>query len=99
MSLFSDTKAWELTSLLTSARERLGVERSARDGGHMGAIPPTATTPPSSKKSRNSLSRYVEAASKLERWVDSCRGMYMVAAIHTLGCNVGISLGKSCELP
>ena len=56
MSLFSEAKAWELGSLLSSATEKVGVWGTEAGGG--GGDFSTMGTHSSTKRPRNSLSRY-----------------------------------------
>ncbi|CAM9761489.1 unnamed protein product, partial [Laminaria digitata] len=53
MSLFSEAKAWELGSLLSSATEKVGVSGT---GGEEGDFSTAMATPSSTKRPRNSLS-------------------------------------------
>ncbi|CAN0422641.1 unnamed protein product, partial [Ectocarpus sp. 12 AP-2014] len=64
MSLFSEAKAWELASFVSSSKEKLGV--SSGGGGDVGSggrgrvggeDPFVGATPPSAKRARNSLNR------------------------------------------
>lgn len=55
MSLFSEGKAWELGSLLSSATEKVGVSGTGTGGG--GGDFSALATPSSTKRPRNSLSR------------------------------------------
>ncbi|CAM9410652.1 unnamed protein product [Ectocarpus sp. 8 AP-2014] len=67
MSLFSEAKAWELASFVSSSKEKLGVSSAGvgsdsrgRGGGGAGVggeDPFVGATPPSAKRARNSLSR------------------------------------------
>lgn len=64
LSLFSEGKAWELASFLSSSKEKVGVPGSAtgEDKGHAGGegeslSSAVGTTPLSAKRARNSLSR------------------------------------------
>lgn len=70
MSLFSEAKAWELASFVSSSKEKLGVSSGGgggvgsggrgRGGGGAGVggeDPFVGATPPSAKRARNSLSR------------------------------------------
>lgn len=66
MSLFSEAKAWELASFVSSSKDKLGVSSGGvgsggrgRGGGagEGGEDPVVGATPPSAKRARNSLSR------------------------------------------
>eukprot|EP00752_Nemacystus_decipiens_P012313 g10918.t1 len=57
LSLFSEGKAWELSSFLASSRDKVGVVGGAARGGSRGVGGVGAATPPSAKRPRSSLSR------------------------------------------
>ena len=59
LSLFSEGKAWELSSFLSSSRDKVGVVGSAARGESpsAGGVGGVGATPPSAKRARNSLSR------------------------------------------
>lgn len=65
LSLFSEGKAWELASFLSSSKDKVGVVGGATRGDRgetpsavgAGGVGGLGATPPSAKRARNSLSR------------------------------------------